>query len=831
MSVSMDPNMSRKKIQHLISSSDKRVDRATVPRPTVSKELPVEESQTVYVSGDFVNQTVPRPISRCIIRDRGIASYRILRITHGTFPAKPETTEMLSIPLGGLLKPFCLRREKRESSVPIADLRVRMTFPDPNADPNEQTEGPVRCPQCRAFINPMMIFTGSSAECNFCHRVFNVPNFYLNLLDQWKRKSSEDSATRHELLHGVVDFCAVKSMFPDGNSKVEEPPASYVIVVEATHLSVNSGLVSSVCQILEHLLDELHDLDTTIALIFYDDHLHFFPSSVELLESVSFRAEVVTDVEDPFVPVPHDQLFHSIKSRTTRQLLRFVPEYFTKLQSAKTSSPSCGFSATNVAFNILGARGGGLVSQFVATSPNKGYASTDRNHVEDKKKFNIFSLNSFTAPAISSIIQLAKRQGIGFHVFACPTPNTPSVDLLTFGTISLATGGRTHHYAPFDPARNGEQLYYDLRRILSTPFGRKCILRIRVSRGYEIETIFSSFYPTTSDFVEIPTIGPDTTLGFTLKHTGIAPSGSQAAIQVAVLYTSNNGSKFVRSINTSVPTSSRFSTIIKNLDHYAICGIYARKGATAALFEKNKNWKDDVLGSFVRCLAAYRLHMATNSPATQLVLPESLKTTTVCISGLFRHKAFRPVLDVKIDQRIHSLGILLNSDALEIDSSLYPKLYKIFPLDNSSPLVGTPTGIDNDVYLPPTLSCNGESVTSDGIYLCENSEVLFLYIGSDVSPDVMNSIFLSNEGTNKISDNLVFNTGTPNSDLLLSVIKQIRKDRDSYPWLSVCVVLPRTLEESSFIWQLVEDRLGSETGYVDFLCQLYDLVSKQLSAN
>lgn len=54
--------------------------------------------------------------------------------------------------------------------------------------------------------------------------------------------------------------------------------------------------------------------------------------------------------------------------------------------------------------------------------------------------------------------------------------------------------------------------------------------------------------------------------------------------------------------------------------------------------------------------------------------------------------------------------------------------------------VGTPTGVDDDVYLPPVVATSGERITTDGLYLLDTGTSLMLYIGMDVKPSVMEEV-------------------------------------------------------------------------------------------
>lgn len=68
--------------------------------------------------------------------------------------------------------------------------------------------GPLRCSQCRAYINPFMQFTdyGRKFLCNFCGAVNATPHDYVeNVGPDGRRRDADERA---ELSRGTVEFVA-----------------------------------------------------------------------------------------------------------------------------------------------------------------------------------------------------------------------------------------------------------------------------------------------------------------------------------------------------------------------------------------------------------------------------------------------------------------------------------------------------------------------------------------------------------------------------------------------------------------------------------------------
>lgn len=68
--------------------------------------------------------------------------------------------------------------------------------------------GPVRCSECKAYMNPHMQFIegGRKFRCNFCGGVTDTPYEYVEHVGPDGRR--RDADIRPELRHGTVEFVA-----------------------------------------------------------------------------------------------------------------------------------------------------------------------------------------------------------------------------------------------------------------------------------------------------------------------------------------------------------------------------------------------------------------------------------------------------------------------------------------------------------------------------------------------------------------------------------------------------------------------------------------------
>lgn len=67
-------------------------------------------------------------------------------------------------------------------------------------------EGPMRCPRCKAYVNPNTQFfeMGAKTVCNICSMSSPVPQHYVCQLDQYGQRM--DKNDRPELRYGTYEF-------------------------------------------------------------------------------------------------------------------------------------------------------------------------------------------------------------------------------------------------------------------------------------------------------------------------------------------------------------------------------------------------------------------------------------------------------------------------------------------------------------------------------------------------------------------------------------------------------------------------------------------------
>lgn len=267
-------------------------------------------------------------------------------------------------------------------------------------------------------------------------------------------------------------------------------------------------------------------------------------------------------------------------------------------------------------------------------------------------------------------------------------------------------------------------------------------------------------------------------------------------------------------------------------------------------------------GGSDRCVCFIRLH-PTGSPPGQLILPESLKLWPLLTLGALKSPALRENSaklgpggvgpDPRADERACALLELGGGRAgpLVVHRFTQPRLFDVACLDPTSaegeacdPGASDPSsgsghtarvcpgepvpGSPGRTALPPPLVCSAASLGADKVLLVDAGRELFLWLGRDVHPLVLQELF----GVDHVSDahppaELRRAGSSANSDgaellpKLKRVVAELRRGLPTFAPLRVVASGPRAVDEPRVHSLLVEDQTRHGASYVDYLCAVH----------
>lgn len=785
--------------------SNSRIDPEQVPRPVGQPEAVKQEGGKVYETTKY--HVPPAATAVCTVVDCGSSSCEFIRSTVNQVPAYPSTANTAHIPMAVVCQPFA-ELTAFEADIPCVDLGE---------------SGPFRCNRCKAYVNPFFLWhnSGKEATCNFCGQRVEVPLEYMCNLDE--KGQRVDKASRPELNRGTVDYVA-----PSDYSETAPVVPATIFVIEATQRSLQCGLLPQVMWTLRSLLGFMEKPSSRIGILLFDHALHFFAFYPGL---DCARQITVSDTEDPFAPCGAEQLLVDAEDPAYRSQIDTLLDELPGLLCAEgLAEQAAGCAALKAATELLGSRGGGHVIMFHASLPNSGIGAL--RHRDDIKLASepegggLFSVQQPTF--FEEIGADCLNRGVAVSVFCAPATGI-YIDMATLCRIPRRTGGEICYYPGFDPSRDGERLHYDLSRTVVQQAVFSVMFKLRVSKGLAVDSIHSTWDPEVIDpsTFSVSRMSVDATADFVLVHGERIEGQKNAYVQVACLYTDKRGKRLIRVHTLQLPLTSSLSNVFRYTEIDAVTNLLLKQAADSAL-SGNGSFKDKLTKSCVDMLHAYRANCASMTAAGQLILPESLKLLPLYIGTIRKFPAFRAGSDIKVDDRIVSLIRTLGLPVGLTAPLVYPRVYTMLPLPDKA---GLPTGIGDNVFMPPTIAGSSDKLATDRIYLIDNGISLRLYVRPEVCQETLYQVFgaetLQDVATILSAPEAYVDSLSEDAERMLSCVQQIRRERWRLPWQSFHVVLPGTPEESRVLASLAEDRAGSESTYVDFLCHIHKLVQNK----
>jgi len=748
---------------------------------------------------------VPPASSAYRVVDDGNCSPRFMRLTINQFPGTKELANKIAIPLAVVLQPLA-HLPPSEQTVPlISDL----------------PEGPIRCKRCRAYINCHVTFLdgGRHWTCNLCGMMNPVePNYFCTLDHLGKRR---DMSERPELCFGSVDFIASSEYF---NRPAMAP--AYMFAIDVSMRSVECGLVASAVEsiiaAIQTLMDPMrHNPNTMFGLVTFDTQLHFFNLDCECDDDDSLPSmSVVPDLEDPFVPSPKCVVNLAQRRSTIEKLLRSLPRIF----AANKEGESAVGSALVAASKALEPNGGKVIAIF-GSPPTMGVGKVSR--LDDAAAVGTDREKKILSPHdnfYQSLSQTCVTAQVSVDLIACMC-SPCFLDLVSMGQVCKFTGGQLSYMQRFDPNLHAIKLHHELVRRVSRPTGLEAVLRVRCCTGLSVEAHYGSFNQSAEGDIELPAVDADKTMAVKIKMEADMPvERKNAAIQCALLYTAPDGTRRIRVHTISIPITTNISTIFRSSDLDALINFCAKKAVADSASSTLDSARTSLIQSCVQILYVYRKYCATNPAPGQLILPESLKLLPLYTLGLLKNRAFvGDTAIVKTDERYYYLHRLMTLSAAEMSTFVYPRLFSLHSLGANHGCIGS----HGDVSLPPTISLAAEKLDMAGVYLLDNGETMYMWIGKSAPRSFLQQVFnVSNLGDNDAIHLQLVEHDNDLSRRVVAIVDQIRSRKASFPIVEV--MQQKDILEAQFFSYLVEDRAPTVVSYVDFLCHIHSQIQSKL---
>lgn len=740
----------------------------------------------------------PLVTTKFVTQDQGNASPRYIRSTMYTVPTTADIIKQTNVPFGLVISPMA-RIVQGECEPPCVDMGEI---------------GPVRCVRCKAYMCPFMQFidAGRRFQCIFCKATTEVPNEYFQHLDHTGQRL--DRYERPELMLGTFEYIATKDYCRDN---VFPKSPAIVFVIDVSYNTVKSGLVNLLCTKMKSIIKNLPiDAGQTksnmkVGFITYNNTVHFYNINPCLAQP---QMLVVGDIQDVFMPLLDGFLCDVEESETViDSLMAQIPQMFVDTRETETILAP----AIQAGLEALKAseRSGKLLvfhsSLPIAEAPGKLKNRDDRKVLgTDKEKTVLVPQNN----VYNNLGQECVGAGCSVDLFIF---NNSYVDVATMGQICRLTGGEIYKYTYFQADIDGERLISDVINNISRPIAFDAVMRVRTSTGVRATDFYGHYFMSNTTDMELASIDCEKAVGIEVKHDDKLTDDEGVYIQVALLYTSCGGTRRLRIINLSLKTSSQMVELYRACDLDAIINYFSKQNVFKLLESTPKTIKDNLIARCANMLAIYRKHCATPSSAGQLILPECMKLLPLYINCLLKSDALSGGADMTIDDRSYVMQTVATMPIFISIAYTYPRL---FPLHDVDP---------QDTELPPMLRCSIDKFADDGAYLLENTIHMFLWLGTSLSSQWVQSVFGVPSVVQVDTDRAALPIlDTPLNNRITNIINQIHAER--HRCMRLTIVRQREKLETVLRHFLVEDRGNDGSpSYVDFLCHMHKEIRTLLS--
>uniref|UniRef100_A0A8D3D1A8 SEC24 homolog D, COPII coat complex component n=1 Tax=Scophthalmus maximus TaxID=52904 RepID=A0A8D3D1A8_SCOMX len=747
-------------------------------------------------STNIRGQVPPLVTTDFTVQDQGNASPRFIRCTTYTLPCTADLAKQCQVPLACIIKPF--------ASLPKNETPLYVV--------NHGETGPIRCNRCKAYMCPYMQFIdgGRRYQCCFCNCVNEVPVFFFQHLDHMGRRV--DFYERPELSLGSYEFVATLDYCK--NNKPPNPPA-YIFMIDVSYSNIKSGLVRLICDELKTVLEKLPRVEGAessaikVGFVTYNKVLHFYNVKSALAQP---QMMVVSDTAEMFVPLLDGFLVDYQESRAViYNLLDQIPDMFADTNESETVFAPV-IQAGVEAFKA--AECSGKIFIFHSSLPTAEAPGKLKNR-DDKKLVNTEKEKILFLPQKGVYEQLSKdcvAQGCCVDLFLFPSQY---VDLATMADVPAHTGGSVYKYNNFQVETDGEHFLRDLRKDVQKSIGFDAIMRVRTSTGFRATDFFGAIHMNNTTDIEMAAVDCDKALTVEFKHDDTLSEESGAFMQCALLYTTTSGQRRLRIHNMSLNCSSQLSELYKNCETDSLINFFAKSAYRAILNQPLKNVRDILVNQTAHMLACYRKNCASQSVASQLILPKTMKVFPVYINSLMKTAPLVGSTELATDDRAHQRLSVMAMGVEDTQLLLYPRL---MPLTTH-----TSHNMDlNSDALPAPVRCSEESLADSGMFLLENGHSMFLWLGQASPPDLVQSMF------NLPSLCVLPKLDNPLSVKVRSIIGVLLEKRPNS--MKLVVVRQRDKPEILFRQSLVEDKsMHGGSSYMDFLCYVYREIRQLLT--
>jgi protein transport protein SEC24 len=541
-------------------------------------------------------------------------------------------------------------------------------------------------------------------------------------LDRWQRP---------DLNHAVVEFIAPQEYM------VRPPqPLVYLFLIDVSYAAVTSGLLATTARCIRESLDRIPNADrrTRLGFIAVDSSLHFFNIPRDGTEGADTSMLVVSDLDEPFLPTPADLLVTLAEAR--ENIENFLDKLQEMFQNTQNGASAMG-SALRSGHKLIGPVGGKM-TVITASLPNIGHGRLEMR--EDKKLLGTSKESSLLGTSNSFYKSFAvecSKQQISVDMFLF---SSQYQDVASLSCLPRYTGGQTFFYPGWNAAREEDAMKFakEFSDYLSAEIGLEAVLRVRATTGLRMSTFYGNFFNRSSDLCAFPAFPRDQAyvVEVAIDETITKPV---ACMQTAVLHTTCNGERRIRVMTLALPTTQQLADVYASADQQAITTYFSHKAVERTLNGGLESARDSIQAKLVELLQTYKKELAGGSMGGGgLQFPANLRGLPILFLALTKNLGLRKSSQIPSDMRSAALCLLSTLPLPLLIQYIYPKMFSLHDMPDDAGTVDEKTG---EIILPPPVNLSSERLVPYGLYLIDDGQTQFLWVGRDAVSQLVADVF------------------------------------------------------------------------------------------
>ncbi|RAO68879.1 uncharacterized protein BHQ10_004891 [Talaromyces amestolkiae] len=587
-----------------------------------------------------------------------------------------------------------------------------------------------RCRRCRSYINPFVTFLdqGHRWRCNMCNLTNDVPQSF-----DWDTalQKPADRSQRPELNHAVVEFVAPQEYM------VRPPqPLVYLFLIDVSYASVTNGLLATAARCIKESLDRIPNADrrTRLGFLAVDSSLHYFTIPRDGSENSAPKMLVVSDLDEPFLPIPGDLLV------TLSECRENIESFLDKLQEMfqNTQNGGCALgSGLRAAYKLI-SHVGGKITVLSSSLPNIGHGALtvreDKKILGTSKESSLLQTgNSFYK---SFAVECSKAQvSIDMFLFS-----SQYQDVASLSNLPRYTGGQTYFYPGWNAARTEDAIKFarEFSDYLSSEIGLEAVLRVRATTGLRMSTFYGNFFNRSSDLCAFPAFPRDQAyvVEVAIDETVTKPV---VCMQTAVLHTTCNGERRIRVLTLALPTTQTLADLYASADQQAITTYFSHKAVERVLSNGLEPAREAIQSKMTELLSTYRKELAGGSVGGGgLQFPANMRALPILFLALIKNLGLRKSAQIPTDMRSAALCLLSTLPLPLMIQYIYPKMYSLHDMPDDA---GLPNEQSGEIVLPPPVNLSSERLVPYGLYLIDDGQTQFIWVGRDTVPQLLLDVF------------------------------------------------------------------------------------------